>query len=109
MALIYYKCGMLPQAIDTQKKVSALLKNNAEVQKNSAAALDYYARALKLQQQIKPQPTVKPVAKPQPAAKPTVKPPPAAAPAVAKPQQVTKPQPPAPANTQQTVAMPSAK
>lgn len=109
MALIYYKCGMLPQAIDTQKKVSALLKNNAEVQKNSAAALDYYARALKLQQQIKPQPAVKPVAKPQPAAKPTVKQPTAAAPVVAKPQQVTKPQPPAPANTQQTVANPPAK
>ena len=52
MALIYYKCGMLQQAIDTQKKVSALLKDNTAVQKNSAASLAYYESALKLQKQI---------------------------------------------------------
>lgn len=52
MALIYYKCGMLQQAIDTQKKVSTLLKDNAVVQKNSATSQAYYESALKLQQQI---------------------------------------------------------
>ena len=43
---------MLQQAIDTQKKVSALLKDNTAVQKNSAASLAYYESALKLQKQI---------------------------------------------------------
>lgn len=52
MALIYYKCGMLQQAIDTQKKVASLLKDNIAVQKNSAASLAYYESALKLQKQI---------------------------------------------------------
>ena len=52
MALIYYKCGMLQQAIDTQKRVSALLKDNTAVQKNSAASLAYYESSLKLQKQI---------------------------------------------------------
>ncbi len=86
MALIYYKCGMLPQAIDAQKKVSALLKDNAAVQKNSSIALDYYERALKLQQQIKPQPV-----KPQPAVKPAKPVKPQTAAAQAKPQQPAKP------------------
>lgn len=52
LALIYYKCGMLQKAIDTQKEVSSLLKDNAAVQKNSAASLAYYESALKLQQQL---------------------------------------------------------
>lgn len=52
LALIYYKCGMLQKAIDAQKKVSSLLKDNATVQKNSAASLAYYESALKLQQQL---------------------------------------------------------
>ncbi len=52
MALIYYKCGMLQPAIDTQKKVSSLLKDNAAVQRNSALSLAYYESALKMQQQL---------------------------------------------------------